>query len=162
MKPTLQGKLRTLEAAANNKESMARYGPATGEVKVGVPQSTSQPQLTLISKDMVEAIFTMTKALQGKVKELQAGPTSENAAGLVELEVRNYFGAINSRRLICPYAHFLQAMRGTLRVMIGSMQEMLESVEDQEQDSSHRRSPDPVQDDDRSARRSTAKRRKIA
>ena len=52
-------------------------------------------------------------------------------------------------------------MSNALRLMNDSMHEKLESVRMDDQGVEQGQSPDPAADDDRSARRVTAKRRKI-
>lgn len=90
MKSPLQMKLQTLAAGSGGGSSKARYGPVAEEIQVSVSKSTSRLKLMYTSKDMASAVFTMNKALQDKMKELQNGHTSGHVAGLRELAVSRF------------------------------------------------------------------------
>ena len=100
MKSPLGDKLDALAAAATRNSGMTKYGPATEEVRVSVMKPAKSSRLTC-NKDIAMAIFTMNKALQGKIRELQQGDVSANAAGLRELEVSIYI-ELMACRLIFP------------------------------------------------------------
>ena len=100
MKSPLRDKLDALAAAATRNSGMVEYGPVAEEVRVSVMKPAKYSRLTRY-KDMAGAIFTMNKASQGKIRELQRGDVSANASGLRELEVSVSCGLI-ACRLIFP------------------------------------------------------------
>ena len=103
MKSPLEDKLNLLAVTATTNRGMAPYGPAVEEVRVSsmIPARSHRPK---IQQDMAAAIFTMNKALQGKIKELQHGDVSGNVAGLRELEASIAQGLKNALALILRHA----------------------------------------------------------